>query len=95
MILKYRHLDRSVPKELLWRRDLNFISIICFKDLSPETSGLHSRGDRFTPMNNLGALVEVMYYIYLVLNKEQLAFSFTNLLACPDVQLTRQQVKDY
>nr|WP_315419984.1 helix-turn-helix domain-containing protein [uncultured Pedobacter sp.] len=46
-------------------------------------------------MNHLEALVQIMYNIYLVLNKEQLTFTFIDLFGDPDAQLTRQQVKDY
>lgn len=46
-------------------------------------------------MNNLDALVQILYNIYLVLNKEQLKFTFIDLFGEPETQLTRQQVKDY
>ena len=46
-------------------------------------------------MNNLDALVQVMYNIYLVLNKEELAFTFIDLFDHPKKEFTRQQVKDY
>ncbi|SFA60433.1 hypothetical protein SAMN04488511_12823, partial [Pedobacter suwonensis] len=46
-------------------------------------------------MNNLDALVQTLYNIYLVLNKEQLKFTFIDLFGDPETQLTRQQVKDY
>jgi hypothetical protein len=46
-------------------------------------------------MNKLDVLVQVMYNIYLVLNKEQLTFTFIDLFGDPNEQFTRQQVKDY
>ncbi|MBB6239499.1 ABC-type siderophore export system fused ATPase/permease subunit [Pedobacter sp. AK013] len=36
-----------------------------------------------------------MYNIYLVLNKEQLIFTFIDIFGNPHTQLTHQQVKDY
>jgi hypothetical protein len=46
-------------------------------------------------MKELEALVHVLYNIYLVMNKEDLAFTFIDLFGDPNEQLTRQQVKDY
>jgi ABC-type siderophore export system fused ATPase/permease subunit len=46
-------------------------------------------------MKNFEALVQIMYNIYLLLNKDNHAFTFIDLFGEPKEQLTRQQVKDY
>ncbi|WP_344851655.1 helix-turn-helix domain-containing protein [Pedobacter jeongneungensis] len=46
-------------------------------------------------MKDYEALVQILYNIYLVLNKENRPFTFIDLFGSPNEQLTRQQVKDY
>ncbi|WP_293307742.1 helix-turn-helix domain-containing protein [Pedobacter sp. UBA5917] len=46
-------------------------------------------------MKDYEALVQILYNIYLVLNKENQPFTFIDLFGSPNEQLTRQQVKDY
>ena len=46
-------------------------------------------------MKDYEALVQILYNIYLVLNKENRPFIFIDLFGSPNEQLTRQQVKDY